>query len=965
MRYALRMAARPTPFGAFAGVGLLDVGGEQTRVSVTGHERVVRVGAGAAQGIIRTLEDSRFLELEVMLNPSAHRRADRLESLVNAQQERSAAHDVLSVALTPAVMRLAEAAEGPIRVSALIDVLSHGSDSEDVRVKSTAFVKTLLERGFLISQARASVCDEGPVERARMMGADGLLDRIPSALTLPGGCGHDRSIDELMEVLEGFSDSDTQELLQVDTRLELTGAISQRMADDASDAAEILAVMSPVAAWSPELNEYAQRFQERYGYREVPVIELLDDLLGLGMPSGYPGSSLPRPARVEETWMADLARVRRDLTSRQSWIDGIPVTRIMTRDVERMKTRDGRLPASLDLFMLINNSEDPEGIVISPVGSTSPAGASFGRFAHLLDAVPSVLTDGSALELEADAGVVFCHIDYLNSRPHMNNVAFAPRVFDAVIPLTSTAYANDPARVDLRDILVGWNDGFYLRDSRSLRRVVVRNSNILNRQTQPGLVRFLLDVSDDGVAKPGWAWGDHEEHWDVLPRVQTPRGVVVAPAQWRIPHLPGDRDSAVTALRAWADAQGLPRYVYVGIYDNRLLLDLRDDLQAEILLREHRSGAAWVQEGPTDHDGAAVVGPDGSSHLAEVVLPLRRSVVSPRPPLPVRGLLAHGTGEIRARCAPGVEWWSLRLAGRRKDQDAVLRKLAAACRRESGEFFFVRYGDPDDHLRLRVRAGGKAAEAVLAEASEMLEHGMLSDVSVRTYEREVERYGGPQLLRECEALFCRSSAETVEAMSVLAGSLEERAGSNAEAPSDAPGRITVGAAVLYALLRGLRLASREESWLLDGMCAAYSKEFGGDAPGLRRAVQRGKPVEVPRLKAVIVEMSLLDSAKDASPGIAGLASTCRGLSSATEQASPTLAAKARALGDERCFSVLSSLVHMQANRIGFDRRTEYQALLRLRDALSSARRVTEPDSSFRSAAVEEQTAGAASGGGAL
>jgi thiopeptide-type bacteriocin biosynthesis protein len=73
-------------------------------------------------------------------------------------------------------------------------------------------------------------------------------------------------------------------------------------------------------------------------------------------------------------------------------------------------------------------------------------------------------------------------------------------------------------------------------------------------------------------------------------------------------------------------------------------------------------------------------------------------------------------------------------------------------------WFFIRYGDPDWHLRLRFhgmpdRLHGEVLPALHAATAPLLAKGLLWRVQIDTYEREVERYGGAEGIVLAERLF--------------------------------------------------------------------------------------------------------------------------------------------------------------------------------------------------------------------
>jgi thiopeptide-type bacteriocin biosynthesis protein len=80
---------------------------------------------------------------------------------------------------------------------------------------------------------------------------------------------------------------------------------------------------------------------------------------------------------------------------------------------------------------------------------------------------------------------------------------------------------------------------------------------------------------------------------------------------------------------------------------------------------------------------------------------------------------------------------------------------------------FVRYADPHGHLRLRFQGEPCRLEQELlprlrSAVAPRLDSGLLWKLQIDTYEREVERYGGPEGIALCEELFHFDSEAIVE-----------------------------------------------------------------------------------------------------------------------------------------------------------------------------------------------------------
>src|SRR6185436_14813110 len=73
-------------------------------------------------------------------------------------------------------------------------------------------------------------------------------------------------------------------------------------------------------------------------------------------------------------------------------------------------------------------------------------------------------------------------------------------------------------------------------------------------------------------------------------------------------------------------------------------------------------------------------------------------------------------------------------------------------------WFFVRYADPDEHLRLRfsgdpARLSSEVLPALRDLVEPLLADGRLLRFQLDTYEREVERYGGAEGIILAERVF--------------------------------------------------------------------------------------------------------------------------------------------------------------------------------------------------------------------
>src|SRR5437016_951696 len=87
-------------------------------------------------------------------------------------------------------------------------------------------------------------------------------------------------------------------------------------------------------------------------------------------------------------------------------------------------------------------------------------------------------------------------------------------------------------------------------------------------------------------------------------------------------------------------------------------------------------------------------------------------------------------------------------------------------------WFFIRYGDPEWHLRLRFHGApekmyAEVMPALQSAVNPLLDDGRIWRVQLDTYEREVERHGGPEGIVLAERLFHFDSEAALEILEIL------------------------------------------------------------------------------------------------------------------------------------------------------------------------------------------------------
>ena len=218
---------------------------------------------------------------------------------------------------------------------------------------------------------------------------------------------------------------------------------------------------------------------------------------------------------------------------------------------------------------------------------------------------------------------------------------------------------------------------------------------------------------------------------------------------------PGDRRTDAQPdrfrrLQDWRLRRGIPRSVSFDHPKNRLSVDFGNVLSVDAFLAGTRDvDPVRFVEAPAS-EGSPVHGPDGR-YAHELIVPF--TLDRPSAPRTRRRRTTRSVSESRRRFAPGTEWLYANLYGPVAAADRVLVDYIgplARRLREAGvvdRWFFIRYADPGRHLRVRFHGHpgdllGDALPAFYEATAPALAEGLLYRISLDTYEREVERYGG-------------------------------------------------------------------------------------------------------------------------------------------------------------------------------------------------------------------------------
>ena len=858
-RYVARMTCRPTPFGLFAGCTLGKIGNE-TRLQIgpsAEYWRRSRLDMEYLFNLVEKIgsEPSLQRRLHFRPNTSLYLAAGRYHHAQSYLSNEVRCYRLIATEPTPYLAATLERASHSATLVELAAALV--KDDPEVSLEDAEdYIRQLIQSQVLVSDLGPAITGPEPVEdmiaqleRAQESTVSAGLTSIANGLHKLDECGLGNDLAGYRQIVSAVSQLPAEfkpdHLIQVDMMKKPANVtLDQRLVRDILHGVEVLHSLGRSAQVDP-FKEFKEDFRERYQDQEIPLVLALDDEVGIGFERRDQPASAPEPllegidfsaTDEEPTFKARnrefiLMRKLQELAQEKKTVLDLDAKLLESLQVKNPSPLPGAFAVMLQIISSSGPKQDRFSFYLH--GLNGPSGALLlGRFCPADDELTSCVREHLRAEEAQETGrnAIYAEIVHL-PEGRIGNVLCRPILRDYEIPFLATSRAPLDHQIPVTDLMISvQGDRIVLRSARLGREVVPRltSAHGYAHARNLKLYKFLCLLQTHGVSGGlSWSWGILEEA-AFLPRVVLGE-IVLAPARWRIDkekieQLSREEDiERLRKIEEWRTLNGIPRFVLLAESDNQLLIDFENVLSVETLIEyiKNRKSAELVETLALP-ESLCAHGPEGE-FTHEIVVPFVRTKA------PTAGKHARSTAKAASATSerdflPGSEWLFAKIYASPSHADRILlehikplvgKALASGA---ADRWFFIRYGDPNWHLRLRFHGDpATLSSRVLPELAERLEllrrQGKIWRMQLDTYERELERYGGQAGMRIAESLFQYDSELVLELLSVISSQL----GGNV--------RWRLGFASVDCLLGGLGFDLSARRQLVNNLGKAQEKNF--------------------------------------------------------------------------------------------------------------------------------------------
>ncbi len=635
-------------------------------------------------------------------------------------------------------------------------------DTEGVK----AYVKDLINEGLLVSELRPNMTGEKYFSRvASIANAMKFNSELARDISMYNAVINKIAFKQKLDIkalsenhLYQLSKTKFKSMFYVGYERETRSSIDPKYQEYIKEGLNCLKIITSDAT-PKALKDFKNKFKARFEDQEVPLLQALDRESGIG----YEG--LETNLVTSEL----LDGIQLDLQSNSLNFTWTPIHEFFLSKFLRTKNEEAILITDKELEKLKAPSElkaPPsfsvvfrlfgDKVWIEQAGGCT-ATALLGRFTLFSEKVLKEVQCITAAEERSNNEVIFAEISCFNDEHAANiNSNSGIRAFEIPIGVHSTLAS--PNIISLSDLAISIIDNnIVLRSKKHNKIVIPRLSSAFNYgRSELSIFMFLCDMQYQGLKfnfnlrtlLPGISY---------YPRVEY-KNCILFPATWvlnaeEISDIADGSGSADNFFKI-SEKIRLKRHFALTEGDNQLLFDQSDPGSVALFIKVIKNKAPVVLQEVFLDETTDVCNHEGKPFAGQFIAAVfSREVTYTQSKL---GQINRKKNKVKRIYLPGDEWVYLKLYCHPASSNNILVKcvknIIAGLKKQNKltSWYFIRYNDPENHLRIRIQTNPDDTATVVRYFEKKIrtyvEKGIINNLLLDTYKREIERYGAETIV---------------------------------------------------------------------------------------------------------------------------------------------------------------------------------------------------------------------------
>jgi len=598
--------------------------------------------------------------------------------------------------------------------------------------------------------------------------------------------------------------------------------------------------LNKISPLSPNKNleEFKKKFIERYGDNEISLLIALDTETGIGYPSSdvngvneliedvYAMATITSDSEIKWNLLqAHLLKLITECNKQRK-----KIIEISEADFKGIDFSEGSLPTTFSVMFKVLNTKSNK-IEMSGIGGSSAINL-LGRFAGGNEELRGLVNTIADFEQQQNLDKILAEIVHL-PESRTGNILARPSFRPYEIPYLAKSTIDDNFQIKMEDLTLKVKaNKIILFDKRLQKEIIPRlgNAHSFGHNSLP-VYHFLCDLQAQDFTKSyfGFNWGVLSNQFEFLPRVEF-QNTVLSPAKWQISkqYLEPLKDKKISNLEKHnlffelKNKLELPDKFLIADGDNELLIVCNSSIAVDTFIDSiKKRNEITLEEYLFEDEQALIKDNQGNSFTNECIAILFNENKTNE----ISNLIESKKNSSKQVFAIGSEWLYYKIYCGAKTADYILtekiKKITEILfeKKIIDQWFFIRYADPDVHLRLRLHISnfekyGDVLKLINEEFEPLLNQYIISKIQTDTYNRELDRYGDNSI-DLVENLFFNDSIFVTNMLDMLDASIGGTI------------RWKMGLRSVDAFLNDFKLNAEEKFNLVSKLNTSFFIEHGG------------------------------------------------------------------------------------------------------------------------------------------